>query len=96
MLIISCIVFAIYASMKEGMIFGVVNKWWDKLTKNWDEDKADYWSKPLFSCPICMVFWHGSAAYFLIFNESWQDWIIVIIGAMGLNAIIVELMPDKN
>lgn len=94
--VISFIVYAVYATMKEGMIFGFVQKWWDKFTENWGKENADYWSKPIISCPICQVPYYGSVAYWLIYGNNWQEWIIVIIAAMGLNAIIVELSPDKD
>lgn len=94
--VVSLIVFAIYATMEEGMIFGFVRKWWAKLTKNWKEEKADYLAKPIFDCPVCMAAWHGSAAYWIIYGNDWKEWLIVVICAIGLNEILTKLFPDKD
>lgn len=93
--IVSFIVFAIHATMEEGMIFEFVQKWYFKATKNWSEKKQEYWSKPLFACPICQTPYYGSAAYWLIYGNSWQEWLIVIIASMGVNTVFVKLFPDK-
>lgn len=93
--ITSFIVFAIYATMMEGMIFEFVQKWYYKATENWSEKKAEFYAKPIFDCPICMTIYYGSAAYWLIYGNSWQEWLIVIIAAMGVNTIFVKVFPDK-
>lgn len=60
-------------------------------------------SQPLFRCPVCMVPWHGTYLYWLIPWERmalpphyWIDWLIVIIGALGMNSIIVRIFKDEE
>jgi len=77
--ITALIVMAVYASMAEGMIFGKVRIWFASL--------REFYKKPLYDCFICMVPWWGSAAYWIIWHKSWQEWFVVIGGAMGLNAV---------
>lgn len=82
---ISFAVFAIWYSMQEGEIFGATQKL--KLGKL---------AEPLRDCPVCMCPWYGSAIYWIFWHLSWQDWIMTVIPAMGLNAILVKLFPDKE
>lgn len=77
--------------MKEGEIFGFVNNWFANLNEKLKQ--------PLFECPVCQAPWYGSVLYWLIWGlwlnvGSWQEWLVVIIGAMGLNAIINQMMPN--
>ncbi len=73
------IVMAIYASMAEGMVFGKVRVWLGSLN--------DFWKKPVFDCFICMVPYYGSIVYWIAWHRSWQEWLVVIIGAMGANTV---------
>lgn len=83
------IVFAVWASMWEGMIFGFVR---DKLSTLPEKLKM-----PLYDCPICQNSIYGSLFYWLYYGNSFQEYIVVLIGAVGLSAIFVKLFPpDEN
>lgn len=84
--ITSFIVMAIWATMLEGMIFGIIRVWFANL--------AEKYQKPLFECPICLTPWYGSLVYWLLWGESLREWGIVIIAAMGLNTVFVKLFKD--
>jgi hypothetical protein len=86
-LITALIVMFIWATMLEGMIFGKIRQWLAALT--------EFYQKPIFDCPICMVPWYGSIVYWVIWGNSWQEWLIVIFAAAGLNTVFVKLFPDK-
>jgi hypothetical protein len=47
-----------------------------------------------FECNVCMTPWYGSVLYVLIYGINWQ-WPVVVIAAMGINAAINKLSPDK-
>ncbi len=49
-------------------------------------------TKPLFSCPICNAFWTGTIMYWTLFGNDPVDWLIISIGAAGVNAIVVNLI----
>lgn len=83
----SLVVFAVYASMLEGMIFGIVR---EKLANL--NTKMFMW---LIDCPICQCSFWGTIFYWLYFRNSIQEWILVIIGAAGFNTIIVKFL-NKN
>lgn len=92
--IISLLVFAIHYTMQENEIFAGLG--------NWIEDHLPTWAhNPLYECPVCMCFWYGSVLYWIgykldIWEVSWNEWPFVVIGAMGLNAVLVKLFPDKQ
>lgn len=90
--VISFIVIAIWATMLYGMIFGFVRNWFVK----WEGEKPVYmvpkWlCKPIFECVICMTFWYGTAAYWLIWGESVKEWVIVVNSAMGITTIFANI-----
>lgn len=82
-LIISLLVLAIWYTFQEGEIFGAVHRWEDKV-----------WFPAAFGCNVCMSPYYGSALYVLIYGINWQ-WPVVVITAMGINAAINKLSPDK-
>lgn len=86
-IIISFLVMFIWASMLEGMIFGKVREWFSNLNA--------FYQKPLFDCPICMAPWYGTGLYWLIFGDSWKEWLLVIFIASGINTVYVKLFPEK-
>lgn len=91
--IISFLVFGINYTMKPGEIFGIVNTWFANMNERLKQ--------PLYECPVCMVPYYGSVFYWSIWElwlktGKWQEWMIVTISAMGLNAIINQLSPDKD
>ena len=89
-LVISLCVFSIWYTLQPGEIFG----WWGNILSRilpaWLHD-------PAFECPVCMTAWYGSAVYYLFFfSGSWQDWVLTVIGAMGLSVVILKLAPEKQ
>jgi hypothetical protein len=86
-LITSFLVMFIWASMWEGMIFGRIRAILTKL--------PEFYQKPIFDCPICQCPWYGTALYWLIWGQSWHEWVVVIFAAAGLNAIFIKLFPEK-
>jgi hypothetical protein len=90
-LIIALLVLAIWYTMQEGEIFGFMQRF-----SRWKVAPA------LFECNVCMSPWYGSAIYWLF---PWQkvgfgearliEWPIVVIVAMGINAALNKLSPDK-
>lgn len=81
--IIALLVLAIWYTFQEGEIFGFVQRWDDKV-----------WFPAVFGCNVCMCPWHGSYLYVLIYGINWQ-WPVVVLAAMGINAGINKLSPDK-
>ncbi len=92
--ITALIVLSIWYSMQEGEIFGFVTKWGE-------EHLSECWQQPLFACNVCMSPYYGSIVYwglgFLLpgWETHWVEWLVVVIGAMGVNAAINKLAPDK-
>lgn len=86
-IITSLIVFAIWATMWEEAIF--------EFIRNWGEEYLPKkLQKPVFDCPVCMAPWYGTGIYWLVWGNGYVEWIVVIIAAMGLNAVLIKLMPD--
>lgn len=81
--IIALIVLSIWYTMQEGEIFGFMQRF-----NNWKIAPA------LFDCPICMSPYYGSLLYILIYGINIQLPIVVLC-AMGINAAINKLSPDK-
>jgi hypothetical protein len=78
---------AIWATMWEEAIFEFVRTWGEKHL-------PEKLQKPVFDCPVCMCFWYGTAFYLLVWPVSFLDWFITVVGAMGLNAVLIKLFPD--
>lgn len=75
--------------MQEGEIFQIVGDWlFNKLPKRLHN--------PIFECPACMVFWHGTYLYWIIWGKSVLEWIVVVISGVGLNAIIIKFFPHDE
>lgn len=81
--IIALLVLAIWYTFQEGEIFGFVQRW-----SHWKIAPA------LFDCNVCMSPYYGSVLYVIIYGVNW-NWPIVVIAAMGVNAAINKLSPDK-
>lgn len=82
-------VFAIHYTMQEGEIFGFIGKW----LHDWLPPKLH---QPVYECPVCMAPWYGTVIYWIFWHQGRKEWIICIIAAMGLNAVLVKLFPDKE
>lgn len=86
--IIAMLVLSIWYTMKEGEIFESLGLWFEK-----NLPKAIH--PPVFECPVCMSPWYGSALYVIIFGVNWW-WPVVVITAMGINAALNKLSPEKH
>lgn len=88
-IIIALMVYAVHATMWEGMIFSFVSDWADKRLPGWMQS-------PLWACPTCMVPWYGSVLFLVLF-PGWDlsSLPATLLGAMGLNAIIARLTVDR-
>lgn len=80
-------IWAIHAVFWDGMIFGYVGNF---IRNNF----PTYMQKPLSECPICMIPYWGSAIYVLSYGFEWKI-LMVLLGAMGINAIIVKFLPEN-
>lgn len=92
-LITSFCVFAIWYTMQPGEIFGFVQDLFAPLRQKFKD--------PLFDCPACMGFWHGSWVYWLIWGlwlktATWQEWLLTVICTIGFNAIIINFWPPSK
>lgn len=94
-LVISLCVISVWATMWGGMIFGFIRKWGESYLFENERKMA-------FDCPICMVPYYGTIFYLMLF-VSWSDgWLLgvssyigTIAVAMGINAVIVKLLPEN-
>jgi len=86
--ITSFIVMAVWSTMWEDAIFGFIRKGLQHLPEKLQ--------MPIFDCPICMVPYYGSAAYWLIWGNNFKEYIVVIIASMGLNAVLVKLFQPEE
>jgi hypothetical protein len=94
-LIIALLVLSVWYTLQEGEIFGKLGEFFSKHTPS-------FMHQPLYECNVCMTVWYGSALYWLF---PWQqlgfgearliEWPIVVIVAMGINAALNKLSPDK-
>lgn len=80
-LIISLIVIAIWATMLPNMIFGKIR----------DVKMPDWLASPIYDCPICSQPYYGSIIYWVFFNGSVKEWVLVIGVAMGIATIFVKV-----
>ncbi len=78
---------AIWATMWEEAIFDFVRTWGEK-------NLSEKMQKPIYDCPVCMCFWYGSLFYIFVYHGGLLDWFITVVGAMGLNAVLIKLFPD--
>lgn len=84
----SFIVFAIWFSFREGEIFGRIHQLLWGI--------PEWMKQPLFECPVCMTPYYGSAFYWIFIGNSIAEWIVTVIAAMGLNAIIVFIKESND
>lgn len=83
-LIIALVVYGYSATFWKGHIF-------EKIGDYLKDRLPEYICKPLFQCPICSAFWYGTAIYFIWGFGFWYHWPLVVVGAMGVNAVIVKI-----
>ena len=87
-LIIALLVLAIWYTMQEGEIFAGLGRFFEKHLPAKIQP-------PLWECNVCMTPYYGSLLYIVIYGVNWQLPIVVIC-AMGINAAINKLSPDKE
>lgn len=85
-IITSLFVFGYCCTFWEGMIFGNIGNWLDDRLPDWI-------AAPLYQCFICACMWWGTALYWVIWDGSVKEWLVVVISAMGLNAVLSKLFP---
>jgi len=86
-IITSLIVFGIYCTMQEGMIFGKFGIWIEKTL-------GEFWAKPVATCAVCMAMWYGTVIYLILYRVSVLDWFVTVVAAMGLNYVLVRMFND--
>lgn len=87
-IIIALLVWGIWATTWDNMIFSKIPSYaarWKYFPK--------WFIKPLFECPICATPWYGTPIYWIVWGNSIEEYIVVIIATMGLSSIIVYLQP---
>ena len=89
MIVIALLVDAIHYTLQHGEIFGGLGDWFH-------DHLPEAVHAPVFDCNVCMTPWYGSGLYWLIWNGSVKEWAIVIITAMGLNAILNRLTTGND
>lgn len=86
--IVGLMVLCLWYTFQEGEIFGFVTKWGD-------EHVPEKLRPPLYDCNVCMTFWYGSGIYWIVWRNTWIEWLIVVFVAMGFNIVINKLSPEK-
>lgn len=86
--IIALLVLSIWYTMSEGEIFAGIGRWFEK-------HMPSFMHQPLYECNVCMCPYYGSVLYVLIYGINWQ-WPVVVIAAMGINAALNKMSPDKD
>lgn len=92
-IITGLLVLSIWYSMQQGEIFGFITVWGEKHI-------PEKLQQPLFSCNVCQSPYYGSIIYWVLgwmdlWSTSLAEWPVIVIGAMGFNAMINKLAPDK-
>jgi hypothetical protein len=93
-------IFFMYVAMKEGMIFHIIPRLFEKLwaalpAKNWALTLACYARKPLYGCSICMASIWGTIFTISRFSLTW-DYLLFLFAVGGLNYIIDSLIAKSK
>mgnify|MGYP001147184337 CR=1 FL=1 len=82
--IISLIVITIWKCFQPQMILGFIG--------NWLERKYPLWLRfPICECPVCMQPYYGGVIYWMVWGQSWQEWILCIGVAMGIATFFTKI-----
>lgn len=54
------------------------------------------WYKALYGCPVCMTPWWGTLIYWLFFGISWQNWLLTVGAAAGINVLNIILLSLRE
>lgn len=90
------VVFA-YASMKPGMVFFFVRRFWEKLLSFLPERVNLYLRKPLFECLTCCSSVYGILFSLNVFSVS-VDYLLFLFQVAGLDyliSVIINFFHDK-
>lgn len=82
-LIISLFTIGYCCTFWPGMIFEHVGDWLEVHLPEW-------LNKPTWQCYICTCFWLGSIVYWMLWHKDLLDWLVTVVAAMGVNAVISE------
>jgi hypothetical protein len=88
--IIALLVLSIWYTFQDDEIFGFVSYYGEKHI-------PEKLQQPVFACNVCMTPWWGSAIYWVLpwHHPHWAWYVVTVITAMGINAAINKLAPDK-
>ena len=111
LIINSLIIWGVFTSLQEGMIFGRIGNWirgnhinMFPLEFTGDElDNLPFWiKKPLATCPICMssvygtpVFWYAYLTGLIQYDYIIIVYICYVFALAGLNYLILAFMPNE-
>ena len=106
LIINSLIIWGVYTSLQEGMIFGRIGKWITSNKATCDGMKRNLpvlIQKPLATCPICMASVYGTPVFWYAYLTGLiqYDYIIIVyicyeFALAGLNYLILAFMPQNN
>lgn len=85
---ISLIIVSIHVCMWDGMIFGFLRRWLDRLFEKMD---AEVLTMPLYACVICMGGIWSLILYPALFGFDWKI-IPVMLMVIGLNSILSPII----
>lgn len=88
-IIISLFTIGYCCTFWEGMIFERVGNWLETHLPEWV-------NKPTWQCYICTCFWLGTALYWIVWHNNVVEWLLCVIPAMGLNAVISEFTNKEQ
>lgn len=86
-------VLACWATMWEGAIFSRVRTFFTDLL---EETPWEKWENAIFDCPICMTPYYGSLVYWAVWANGIGEWLVVVVGAMGLNVALTKLFREEE
>ena len=101
LIINSLIIWGVFTSLQEGMIFGKLGQWLrGELPNIWY--LRNWITKPLATCPICMSSVYGTPVFWFAYFTGLinYDYIIIVyicyvFALAGLNYLILAFMPDE-
>ncbi len=105
LIINSLIIWGVYTSLQEGMIFENVLVWIKSRDRSLTEkDRLPVWiQKPLATCPICMASVYGTPVFWYAYITGLiqYDYIIIVyicyeFALAGLNYLILAFMPTSD
>jgi hypothetical protein len=100
----SFLIWGVYASIQEGMIFGKVGDWvrgYRQMPGYFTYNLPDWIKKPLATCPICMASVYGTPIFWLAYIAELinYDYIIIfyicyVFALSGVQYLILTFIPE--